>query len=35
MIQRTTGRVVSITVKGREFVSQYDRLMRLIESTDL
>lgn len=35
MIQRTTGRVVSITVKGREFVSQYDRLMRLIESADL
>jgi predicted transcriptional regulator len=24
MIQRTTGRVVSITVKGREFVSHYD-----------
>jgi predicted transcriptional regulator len=35
MIQRTTGSVVSITVKGREFVSQYDRLMRLIESADL
>jgi predicted transcriptional regulator len=35
MIQRTTARVVSITVKGREFVSQYDRLMRLIESADL
>jgi predicted transcriptional regulator len=35
MIQRTTDRVVSITVKGREFVSQYDRLMRLIESADL
>jgi predicted transcriptional regulator len=35
MIQRTTGRVVSITVKGREFVSQYDRLMRLMESADL
>ena len=35
MIQRTTGRAVSITVKGREFVSQYDRLMRLIESADL
>jgi plastocyanin len=31
----TTGSVVSITVKGREFVSQYDRLMRLIESADL
>jgi predicted transcriptional regulator len=35
MIQRTTGGVVSITVKGREFVSQYDRLMRLIEGADL
>jgi predicted transcriptional regulator len=35
MIQRTAGSVVSITVKGREFVSQYDRLARLIESADL
>lgn len=35
MVQRTTGSVVSITVKGREFVSQYDLLMRLIESADL
>jgi predicted transcriptional regulator len=35
MIQRTTGSVVSITVKGREFVSKYDQLMRLMESADL
>jgi predicted transcriptional regulator len=31
MIQRTTDGIVSITVKGREFIKQYEELMNLIE----
>src|SRR5919197_727724 len=31
MIHRTTDGIVSITVKGREFIKQYEELMNLIE----
>jgi predicted transcriptional regulator len=35
MIQRTTNGLVSLTSKGREFTTQYDEMMNLVESADL
>jgi predicted transcriptional regulator len=35
MIYRTSNGLVSITKKGREFIKQYDELMKLIQSSGL
>jgi predicted transcriptional regulator len=35
MIYRTSNGLVSITNKGREFIKQYDELMKLIQSSGL
>ena len=35
MIQRVSNGLVSITNKGRQFIKQYDELMKLIESAGL